>query len=467
MNFSRFSDMRYVGPMPPGVGSMAVRAWEPVFDPLSREDWSERAPVRYAPGAAAEPVLTESAGDAIAESKDDHCSALIPRIEAVAKLIAPDAAVLIEGGPELPVIEPVDPSQLPAALLDAWESTLLEACEAGDQQACWLLTQVFALRLAHVGMPQLHALHRVACAHASRGEEQAPAAAKAAWRARWIELDLALAERLSGASRLFALRDMAVRHAAEVERGAGAVLKIWIEVLLYAAQQQLGDIAADRLADASMQAEHLCGLPDMADEGEYLLAKVLLHRAGNERGDARMQMLGEAQRLLDTLFARAPGPRFAMAVAEATLERARDAAAAHAKEFFSHALAHAFIAGCDPRWQPASLRCRLAIQLAYEALPDMSPQGQVALDLARKLEQQPLPPGTTIEEMAQTFIRHGEYARACRLCARAWLAGIRFRALAAAWQQAGAGWKSQLASAREQADWQDNERQRRIAAQWQ
>ena len=138
-----------------------------------------------------------------------------------------------------------------------------------------------------------------------------------------------------------------------------------------------------------------------------------------------------------------------------------------AKTCFAHALTHAFIAGCDPRWQAASLRCRLTIQLAYEALPEMSPQGQVALDLARRLEHQPLPPGETIESMAHAFVRHGEYARACRLCARAWLAGTRLRALSAIWRQAGAAWKGQLVTERDRADWQDNERQRRIAAQWQ
>ena len=115
----------------------------------------------------------------------------------------------------------------------------------------------------------------------------------------------------------------------------------------------------------------------------------------------------------------------------------------------------------------SSLHCRLAIQLAYEALPDMGPQGSVALDLARKLERQPLPPVATIEGMTQAFVRHGEYARACRLCARAWLAGTRFRTLSALWQQAGATWRNCLASAQDQADWQENDAQRRLAARWQ
>lgn len=397
---------------------------------------------------------------------------LISRLEALAIAVAPDVAALIESGlieagQMLPVIGRGDPVTLPAALLEAWESTLLEACDAGDEEAGWLLTQVLAWRLAHVGVRDVHAMHRAACAHARRGEQQADEAAKATWRARSIELDLALAMRLDGASRLFALRDMAVRHADAVEVGAAAVLKVWVDVLLYTARQQLGDSAAARLAEAKAIAERLCDLPEMADEGRYLLALVLLRHASTERGDARTSRLIEAQALLDTLFSRTPSARIAMAVAEVALERGRDGLIDTAKTCLAHALAHAFIAGCDPRWQAAALQCRLAIQLAYESLPDMSPQGQVALDLARKLERQPLPPGATIESMARTFIRHGDYARACRLCARAWLAGTRFRTLSAAWRQAGAGWQDQLTTARDHADWQENERQRRIAAQWQ
>lgn len=397
---------------------------------------------------------------------------LVSRLEALAIAVAPDAAALIEAGlieagQMLPVIGRGGPVALPAALLEAWESTLLEACDAGDEEAGWLLTQVLAWRLAHVAMCDVHAMHRAACAHARRGEQQADESARATWRARLIELDLALAMRLDGASRLFALRDMAVRHADAVELGAAAVLKVWVEVLLHAARQQLGDIAAGKLAEAKAVAERLRELPGMADEGGYLLALVLLRHACIERGDARTPKLVEAQALLDTLFSHLPSARIAMAVAEVALERGRDGPLETAKACLAHALAHAFIAGCDPRWQAAALQCRLAIQLAYESLPDMSPQGQVALDLARKLERQPLPPGETIESMTLTFIRHGEYARACRLCARAWLAGTRFRTLSAAWRQAGGGWKGQLTTTRDHTDWRENERQRRIAAQWQ
>ena len=413
---------------------------------------------------AAETVLA-------AEVNEDGRSPLISRLHALAKTLAPDIPMVIgsrpaETGYELPVIESIDAPASSAGLLEAWESTLLEACTAGDDEAHWLLTQVLALRLAHVDMPQVQALHRAACAHVRHGEEQAQGHDRSAWRARWIELDLALATRLGGASRRFALHDMTTRHAAEVARGAGAVLRSWIDVLLYAAQPQLGAGGADKLAEAAAVAGRLRKLPAMTDEADYLLARILLRRADTERGDARTRTLAQAQHQLDTLFARAPSARVAMAVAEAALARGRDDSTHAAKACFSHALAHAFIAGCDPRWQAASLQCRLAIQLAYESLPDMSPQGHVALDLARKLESQPLPSEEAVEGMAHTFIRHGEYARACRLCARAWLAGTRFRTLSAAWQEASAGWLHRLASPLEQADWQDNERQRRIAAQW-
>ena len=396
----------------------------------------------------------------------DHRSSLLSHLEALAARLAPDLPLLIEAGQLFPVIEHADTATFPATLLEAWESVLLDACASDDDAARWLLTQVLALRLAYVGMPAVHVLHRTACGYARCGEACATEETKPRWQARLIELDLALAARLGGASRLIALRDMAARHATAIERGDGAVLRAWIEVLLYEAQQQTGDVAAP-LADAAAAAGRLRSVAGMADEGEYLLARVLHRRAHTERGDTRLRALAEAQRLLDALFARSPSARFAMAVAEVALEHGRAGPAEAAKQAFSHALTHAFIAGCDPRRQAASLHCRLAIQLAYEALPDMGPQGSVALDLARKLERQPLPPVATIEGMTQAFVRHGEYARACRLCARAWLAGTRFRTLSALWQQAGATWRNCLASAQDQADWQENDAQRRLAARWQ
>ena len=460
VDFSQFSNMRYVGSVPvlPGVDGAGSTAWAPLPDPC-REGWC---------------VRVSTSREATAELPPDPAAAtdgpmlpLISHLQAVARAIAPDVSVAIESAADFAMIESADPALLPAALLDAWQAALLDACDAGDDQARWLLVQVLSMQMDRAGMPQVHALHRVAQAHALHGEEQAQEDARPEWQARRIELDLALARRLSGASRRFALHDMDLRHAAAVEQGSGAVLKAWIETLLYTAEQQLGDVARSKLTEAMLAARRLCAVPGMADAGEYLLARVLLRLAGRERGEVRLQMLAEAQHLLDALFTRTSSARVAMAVAEASLEHGRAAPVESAKQIFSHALAHAFIAGCEPRWQQASLRCRLAIQLAYEALPEMSPQGHVALDLARKLERQPLPPAEAIEGMAQTFIRHGEFARACRLCAKAWLAGMRLRALSPAWRQAATAWRNQLASAREHADWQENERHRRIAAQWQ
>jgi hypothetical protein len=458
VDFSQFSNMRYVGCVPvlPGVDGTRSTACASPLDPWWREGWCVRVSMIPAAEPSRDPVPV----------MDGRALPLISRLEAMALAIAPGTPFPMQRAADFPVIEPDDSAELPTALLDAWQAALLDACDAGDEGARWLLVQVLALQLDRAAMPQVHALHRLAQAHALRGEEQAQEDARPEWQARRIELDLALARRLSGASRRFALHDMDLRHAAAVEHGSGVVLKAWIEALLYTAEQQLGEVALSKLTEALLAAQRLCAVPDMADAGEYLQARVLLRLAGCERGDLRLRMLADAQHLLDALFTRTSSARVAMAVAEASLEHGRAAPAESAKQIFSHALAHAFIAGCDPRWQQASLRCRLAIQLAYEALPEMSPQGRVALDLARKLEREPLPPAEAIEGMAQTFIRHGEFARACRLCAKAWLAGTRFRSLSPAWRQAATAWRNQLASAREHADWQENERHRRIAAQW-
>ncbi len=398
---------------------------------------------------------------------EEHPAPLIPRLQAILANAAPDLHVFLDLEDDLPVLATTDGQALPAELLVELESMLLEVRDDEGTKATWLLTQVLAMRMAHVARSELDALYHVSTSLVRHGTERASHEVRACWQARLMELDLALAARQSGASRLLALRNMAARHAAAIDTGDSPVLRAWIEVLLYWADCQLGDSALARFTEAAAMAKRLSDTPRKSDEGQRLLADVLRRRAGVEHGGVRARTLAEAQRLLDELFARTPTARIALAVAEIALERGRHAPSHAAGEAFSHALTHAFLAGSDPRWHAASLRLRLSIQLAYEALPDMPVQGSVALDLARKLDRLPAPPGEALGGMALAFIRQGEHGRACRLCAEAWHAGTRAPNLLETWQQASVQWARNLTSPSSRSDWHDNERLRRVATQMQ
>ena len=437
---------------------------------------SSRVPVFAGPALSQPSILEEPlpAAHAIesleadaSPAEDEQPAPAMSHIEAALADAVPEGHLFLEFHDGLPVMIVADGESLGADPLARLESALLEIQDPDGVQATWLLTQVLALRMAHVGKPEVDMLHRAATSLTVHGGERADDGTRGRWQARMIELDLARASRQSGASRLLALRGMVSRHAAVLESDNGAVLKAWIDMLLYWAQHQLGDSALARLTEAASLAERLRGTASGKDEGQFVLAAVLLQRARMEDGGVRARTLTEAQHLLDDLFLRAPTSRVALAVAEVAMERGRHATPQVAGEAFSHALTHAFLAGSHPRWHAASLRLRLSIQLAYEALPGMPVQGHVALELAQKLERMPAPPGEAIESMARTFIRHGEHERACRLCAEAWHAGTRAPKLLETWQRASAQWAGNLTAPRSRSDWRENERLRRVATQMQ
>lgn len=413
------------------------------------------------------PLEVSKTPESTLSTAGDLSASPLERVAALLANVTPEGEVFLDVQHGLPVVEFAGEASLPANVLAELESMLLETRDPDGAQVTWLLTQVLALRMAHVDLREADALHQAATTLALHGSERATEEMRGCWRARLIELDLARAARQSGASRMLALRNMTTRHAAALEAGDSTVLKAWIRVLLHWAQQQLGDSALARLTGAAALAERLRGMPGMADEGQLLLADVMLRRSRLEHGGVRARTLAEAQRLLDELFARTSTGRAALAVAEAALERGRHLQSRVAGEAFSHALVHAFLAGSDTRWHAASLRLRLSIQLAYESLPGISVQGNVALDLVHKLDRLPAPPGEAIEGMARTLVRHGEYGRACRLCAEAWHAGTQAPTLLETWRQASVQWALNLTSPSNRSDWQENERQRRVATQMQ
>ncbi|WNL47699.1 hypothetical protein RKE25_08700 [Dyella sp. BiH032] len=456
------SHVESMAPVQPAVsmGGAALFAGPPVCQPsISEEDLSTTDVSFGAPEALEERGVSNPAGESSMPSME--------RVAAILAKVVPEGQVFLDGQDGLPVMAFTGEASLPASVLAELESALLETRDPDGTQITWLLTQVLTLRIAHVDLREVDALHQATTTLILHGSERATDETQEHWRARLIELDLARAARQSGASRVLALRNMARSHAAILEAGDGAVLKAWIRVLLHWAQHQLGDSALARVNEAAALAECLRNASGMADEGQLMLGDVLLRRARLEHGGVRARTLVEAQALLDELFVRAPTGRVALAVAEAALERGRHAQPPAARDAFSHALVHAFLAGSDTRWHAASLRLRLSIQLAYESLPGMPVQGNVALDLVHKLDRLPAPPGDAIEGMAQTFVRHGEYGRACRLCAEAWHAGVQAPTLLEAWRQASVQWAQNLTSPNSSSDWRENERQRRVATQMQ
>jgi hypothetical protein len=167
---------------------------------------------------------------------------------------------------------------------------------------------------------------------------------------------------------------------------------------------------------------------------------VLRQRATIEQGGARLHSLDTAQALTDALYESTPSAANALAVAVTALARGNVLPPAQAKDAYSHALMHAFMAEGDPRWREQALQCRLAVQWAYENLPGMGVQSDVAFKLAERLEALHIKDPDTLHRMAQTYLRHADFARACELCEHAWRSGHATPALLATWQEACRQW---------------------------
>lgn len=388
---------------------------------------------------------------------------LLDRLEPLA--LAADGsqpAFFIEGTESLPGI--ACPAPLSQPLLDELEGVLLDAMQQREPCAEWLLIQVLMMRMARVGKAEIDSLYATAVELTRHGLEHADNDEKAHWQARLIDLELAGLARQKGAARLLGLRNLQARHAAAIQHGDGAVLQAWIGVLLYWAQCQIGDGALSKYTEAEAVCRQLEALPGHIDEAQLLCVKVLVQRAAVEQGGVRAQSLDTAQTLVDELFAHLPTAEIALAVATTSLARAQTLSIEQAKQAYSHALMHAYLADSHPRWRAESLQCRLAIQLAYEALPDMPVQGRVALDLTNRLEVISAARPETLHRMAQTYLRHADFARACQLCEEAWRSGTPASALMDTWQEASRQWAAALPQSTQDKTWQASERLRRNAA---
>lgn len=443
----------------------------------------ESAPAWNAPEVFAPPITVTEAEDCGAASsepsapeviadpmpmtdiqiEDASPPALLGQLEQIATIAGePLPAFFVELDSPLPVL--VFSAPPTESLLDQLETLTLEAMQEREPSAAWLLVQLLMQRITQASKTELNALYTQASALVRHGAADASDDNRARWLARSIDLELAHLARQKGATRLLSLRTTQARHAADIEAGEGPVLRAWIDVLLYWAHCQIGDGALDKYAEAEAICQRLLDISKYANEAQRLHAKLLVQRASVEQGGVRANSLEAAQSLIDELFAREPTAETALAVATTALARGQVLPPEPAKEAYSHALMHAFLADSHPRWRADSLQCRLAIQLAYEALPDMPVQGRVALDLTSRLEAMPAAQAETLHHMAQTYLRHADFARACQLCTEAWRSGTPASVLMSTWQEASRQWAAALPQSTQDKTWQASERLRRNAA---
>ncbi|WP_147293247.1 hypothetical protein [Dyella monticola] len=263
----------------------------------------------------------------------------------------------------------------------------------------------------------------------------APPDQRASLQASLINLDVLQAKRKKGGSRLLALRNMQVRHAAVLKQANPPLWEAWIHALRYWASIQAGQAALRKCDEAQAYCLQLQQFPHATLAAQRLLSGVLLQRADIEEGAAREQSLQRATELLHTLHENHPTAENALALAKATLAYGQVLPPEQARTAYGNALFLAFAAEHDPHLAHAGLQCRLAIQLAYEQIPDTPIQGEVAMDLTRRLEALPVNDADTLALMARAHLRAGNYADACRLCERAWRER-QGSALLTLWQQA-------------------------------
>ncbi|RDS85761.1 hypothetical protein DWU99_00345 [Dyella psychrodurans] len=437
-----------------------------IFDDIEDTDMFTTEPVVNALVPAEsheEPALSAPPGD------DKHAElSLFDRLENLAAQ-RPDAppALLVERDSVLPNIRRLAKEPPPAALLLQWESAIREAMADKTQDRIamtWLLLQTLMMRAEGCSKVEADRLYTEASELALHHYIAVDVVQQPYWQAQRIGIDLAKAKRQKGASRLLHLRDMQARHTSDIERGEPVLLKAWIEVIVYWAQCQYGDGALSKYTEAQALCMRLHGLPSHADYAQQCHADILRQRAAIEDGGLRLQHLETAQALLDELYARAPTAAIALAIAQVALDKGDVLPPEQAKEAYSHALMHTFLAEADPRWRTESMECRLAIQVAYERLPGMPVQGNVAVTLASRLETLTGQRPETLRRMAEMFLRNADFIRACHLCERAWQLGSVTAELLSTWREACDQWALSGPQSDTEAAYRDAVRQLRIAS---
>lgn len=448
----------------------------------AREHWDVLAPVDFLPSSWSTPnqpevtdtevpeevcihEQSEAAATPMLTTGDDPLSQLFEHLENIA-LRGPGTipALLIERDNDLPEVVCTTCESLPAEVLKAWESTLRQAMpDAQSLTLPWLLVHTLLLRADGANSRDAEAIY----AEAEEWIELSSTAdheRSAVWQARMIDIDLRRAKREKGAARLLSLRAMQSHYAPQLARAEPPMLLAWVDVLAFWAQCQYGDAALARYAEADAICLRLSEQPHAADAAQRRRAEILRLRAAIEEGGARLTSLDAAQALVDALYERVPSAGNALAVAVTALARGNNLPPDQAKEVYSHALMHAFMAESDLRLRAESLRCRLAIQWAYENLPGVAVQSDVAINLVARLESLHVQHPDTLQHMAQTYLRNADFTSACELCENAWRSGRATPALLATWQEACRQWEADSAQPEQLVARQQTMRQLSIAS---
>jgi len=309
---------------------------------------------------------------------------------------------------------PVQVADDPVNLLVAPVATVPPA-RAGDWDTC--LRQARALprqeadaRLAHAENELRATLH------------DADDHARPTLLAQWTRIRLARAERLSGATRLFALRELLAAIEGDAAAADAVAIDARIEAQLAWASWMRGDAAASRLTEA----ERLCAMLPTGDSRSAALAlrrkgQICLQRAELVRGPHALANLERAQACFDEAHTLLPDAETALLVARTSLQRARSLSPADAADACAHALLHAFLAEQETDCRAEALACRLDIQLVYAALAvDDHGHAGVAASLGRDLEAAgPLAPGARMA-LAEACLREGDHEKTATLCESIW-----------------------------------------------
>lgn len=263
------------------------------------------------------------------------------------------------------------------AALHAWQAWATgHADHEGEtgRLARWLRPAIDAA-LAH-DLPPREALRRLdeIDAHADHAMADADDEERAQAAALRIELRLARIAALTGATRLFALRELVARLDRNAGRDGAALLDARIGILVAWASWSHGAVALARLDDADALCDRLAET-DAASAARvgHRRGEIGVGRARLRRGADALPDLDRAQASLDDAYRLGADPATALLVARTALDRARLLDPDAAAEACSHALVHAFLAEQHPAWRAEALACRVAIKAMHDTLPVATP----------------------------------------------------------------------------------------------